>query len=144
MNKLFNQIDALLLENNDTGNNDFESSKKAFSDEETEPSKESTPYEDKMEEMFIRTMNKVDPSLMSEATYKDFTNDPTKNDRQTINIKIKEINSDLISMERALKHCLKLKSNSKQDVFYWKGTFDKFTKIEKRLLTISKQLRQMK
>lgn len=87
---------------------------------------------------------KVNKKIIQELNYFDFKSDDTKSDRQKINLNIKEINKMLSEVERMINHAGKLKQESGADqTVFWKGTVDRFTKINEKLIRLSNKIREM-
>ena len=90
-------------------------------------------------EMYQREVNKI-----NELSYDQFKTDNSKTDRQKINLNIKEINRMLSEVERMITHASKLKTESGADSgVFWKGTVDRFTKINEKMLRLSNKIREM-
>lgn len=81
---------------------------------------------------------------ISELAYPDFKSDDTKTDRQKINLNIKEINRKLSEVEQMITHAGKLKMETGADnTVFWKGTVERFSKINEKLLRLSNKIREM-
>jgi len=111
-----------------------------FVDEEGDHTEESTPYNNKLDEMFFNLYDKVDGSMINEIRYEDYANDTTKSTRQKINTQVAEIDAMCRRIEQMLVHCIKLKKQTQSDQnVFWKPTFQRFSKIANRLNKIKNQ-----
>lgn len=102
-------------------------------------SKDTDKFFKALGEMYDREVNKI-----NELSYDQFRHDDSKTDRQKINLNIKEINRMLSEVERMITHASKLKTENGADSgVFWKGTVDRFTKINEKLLRLSTKIREM-
>lgn len=128
MNSLLESLQKAFPENTTT-NIEPVKSPKVFEEPEDEQ------YDDKLDEIYNRIM---------EATYKDFKNDSSTNDKSKINNHISNINRLLGDVEQMLSHVGKLKSETGSDQrVFWKGTLSKFQKIDQRLNRINTKIREL-
>lgn len=79
-----------------------------------------------------------------EITYKDYKNDDSQSTKRKINLAIKEINSKMFQVERLVKRNLKLKTEMGVDSSsaYWKSTILKLEKINHRMESLSKVIKE--
>lgn len=157
LRRIMETIDRdFVVEDNTTASVDGYETPKAFGDEPddvdgdtyTEEVPDTDLYFKAMDEMFSRVNRlidlKVNKKQIQELTYNDFKSDNTKTDRQKINLNIKEMNRMLREVEQMISHAAKLKSESGADSnVFWKGTLDRFTKINEKLIRLSGKIREM-
>ena len=143
MQDLFDKIETFLL--NEEHSSDFHDQPQPFVKKEKEPGKESVPYDEKLEQMFANTMNKLDPQMVSELRFTDFVKDPNNTARQKINKNIKSMDKKLREIIQLVDHSIKLKKTQKHDdKLYWKPTIQRFGKIDSRIKELQAKLRLMK
>lgn len=103
-----------------------------------------TDFYKKMAESIDRIDRQVNKKIVSELNYNDYKSDQSNTERQKINLNIKEINRQLMEVERMITHAYKLKTESGADNgVFWKGTLGRFQKINEKLLRISGKIREM-
>ena len=81
---------------------------------------------------------------LNEISYHEYKKDPTVSAKKKVNQSISEINKRIREIERVVNHNVRLKRemgvNSGQ---YWKSSQSNLSKINERLLRISKQLKEL-
>lgn len=93
------------------------------------------------------TTDKMSPykeHMVNEINYTEFKNDKSLNTKQKINNEIKKINSSLFELNRIVKRCSKLKTETGADEsVLWKSSRTKLHKIRERLIKISKNIMEL-
>lgn len=81
---------------------------------------------------------------IKEISYADFKSDPNYSYKQKINKSIQEISKQLYEIDRTITRVNKLKTEIGADQrIFLKSTFDRFLKINERLLKISAKIREI-
>lgn len=110
----------------------------------SEPVPETHNFYKKIAESIAAVDSEVNKKNIFELAYPDFKSDDTKTDRQKINLNIKEINRKLSEVEQMITHAGKLKIEIGVDnTVFWKGTVERFSKINEKLLRLSNKIREM-
>lgn len=93
----------------------------------------------------LRPKKKKKSVPVSEATYKDFRNDATRNNNRKIGECIKRVNALLHEADRLLTHSIKLKKEyGVASESLWKDTQRRSTALEQRAMGIITKLRNMR
>lgn len=93
----------------------------------------------KSESLYKTAMNSL-----HEVSYREFKTDQSRPTGRKINDSIKDIDSALREIERAVKHASRLKSEANVDQrTLWKSSHSRLVKIHERLVRISKKINEL-
>jgi len=79
---------------------------------------------------------------LKEISYQDFKKDDSLKHHQKINDSIRRVSSQLLQLERQLKHSYKLKTETGSNKLF-KSTWSNFRKIAERMNRINVLMRKM-
>jgi len=97
--------------------------------------------ESKNESQFMKLSKEL---YLNEIAYNDYKKDPIASPKQKINQSIKFINKGLKEIEKVVNHNVRLKQEMGIDnSMYWKSSRESLSKINERLLRVSKQLKEL-
>lgn len=103
--------------------------------------KKTNNYIKRRNEMIERG-NKIVRNL-SEIKYSEYKTDDSKSQRKKINDSIRNVNRELIKIEREINHAMKLKNEIGMGDDFYKSTPKYLRKINERLLRISNKIREI-